>query len=132
MSLLFTNGGLLSIWFCSRLSRKYHEQLIRGRNALEDGDYVSALRILYRLPDTVDQMQAAEYKVIGWYNLGLIELKAADCKGAVEHFDEALAIAPNDAHLRKMRNLAGSYIDRAKDSKFYREVEVLDFLTPSR
>ena len=77
-------------------------------------------------------MRVAEYKVVGWYNLGLIELKGADCKTAVEHFEEAMAIAPNDAHLRRVRDLAGSYIDRQKDSKFYREVEALDFLTPSR
>jgi tetratricopeptide (TPR) repeat protein len=115
-----------------RAQKEADQQLFRGRTALEDGDYVSALRILYRLPDTVDQMRVAEYKVVGWYNLGLIELKAADCKTAVEHFSEALAIAPNDAHLRRVRDLAGSYIDRQKDSRFYREIETLDFLTPSR
>ena len=113
-----------------REQRAAEEQVERGRIALEDGDYVAALRILYRVPAGVDQNQLARYKVIGWYNLGLVELKSADCDTALEHFDEALALAPEEERIRRASDLAEQYAGAPKDRDFYRRIESMEFLVP--
>ena len=76
-----------------REQRAAEKELERGRIALEDGDYAAALRIFYRVSAEVNQTRLARYKVIGWYNLGLIELKSADCDTALEHFNEVWVLS---------------------------------------
>ncbi|HZN56130.1 MAG TPA: tetratricopeptide repeat protein [Candidatus Polarisedimenticolaceae bacterium] len=95
--------------------------------AFRDGEYTSGLRLAYRLPPSVDKSFADTAKVIGWYDLAVVALRAGDCKEAAAHLDEALAIAPDDAPSKSLREFAIRYADATKDRAFLDRVEALAF-----
>ena len=97
------------------------------RTAFRDGEYTSGLRLAYRLPGTVDKSFADAAKVIGWYDLAVVALRAGDCKEAAAHLDEALAVDPNDAPSKSLREFALQYADATKDRTFLDRVEALEF-----
>ncbi len=104
------------------------EQFGKARRAFETGEYESALRMFYRLPEgTVDASRLGLCKAAGWYNLGLIALRAADCGQAVSHFAEAAALLPADPEVRRARTLAAACQSRRKDRAYYDIVESLPF-----
>ena len=113
--------------------RKYREQkaraeqLERAKAAFADGEYASALRIFYRLPDEVGADALDRYKVAGWYNLGVVALKAGELQEAASHLDEALAIDPDDDRSKRLRAFARRYAESIKDRAYYATVEALEF-----
>jgi tetratricopeptide (TPR) repeat protein len=72
------------------------ERWDRAVRAFESEHFSEALRLFYRMPAHEYEADIERYKVNGWYNLGVAALKAKDCGRAVEHFEEARAIAPRD------------------------------------
>lgn len=102
------------------------EQVDRIRMAFDDGEYTSALRLIYRLPESLDRSQIDRWKANGWFNLGLVALRAGEASQAVGHFDEALA-ADRDPEIESWRAFAIRYRDLSKDSAYYARVEGASF-----
>jgi tetratricopeptide (TPR) repeat protein len=103
------------------------------RRAFDAGEYESGLRMLYRLPeDAAEPATLVRYKIAGWYNMGVIALRAADCAHAQDHFKEALALQPGDAALREARSLAERCSGQRKDRAFYDTAEALPFRSADR
>ncbi len=104
------------------------DKLERAQKTFAAGEYESALRLFYRLPDgLVDPAVLNRYRVNGWYNLGVVALRAADCNQAMNQFAEALAIDATDAGVRKARELAEKCQGQRKDRSYYNTVENLPF-----
>jgi Tfp pilus assembly protein PilF len=98
--------------------------------AFRDGEYTSGLRLAYRLPAGVDPAVVTRIKIAGWYDLGIVALRAGDCREAQGHFKEALAIAPGDAEVQRLSDFAKSYMDVPRDRRFLDFVEALQFRNP--
>lgn len=83
-------------------AERYREQQQRQERwdnavtAFEGGNYAEALRAFYRMSNNEYEADIDRYKVNGWYNLGVAALQTKDCGRAIEHFEEALALAPRD------------------------------------
>lgn len=104
------------------------EKLEKGKAAFAAGEFESALRLFYRVPQgVVDAERLNRYKVAGWYNLGVIALRAADCPHALSQFNEAKALSPADAQVREARGLADACAAQRKDRAFYDRVEAMPF-----
>jgi tetratricopeptide (TPR) repeat protein len=113
-------------------SQKAERDALDGiKMAFRDQEYTSALRLAYRLPPTVGQEVVARVKVAGWYDLGIVALRAGECREAIGHFDEALAIDSGDAEAKKLQEFAKTYVDSPRDRKFLDFVEALQFRPPS-
>jgi tetratricopeptide (TPR) repeat protein len=102
------------------------EQFDRVAMAFREGEYASGLRLLYRLPDTIDRNRVERYKADGWFNLGVVALRAGDVSAAIGHFEDALAIRP-DPDSTKWRSFAQRYRNLPKDRGFYDAVEAIPF-----
>ncbi|HEX6851839.1 MAG TPA: tetratricopeptide repeat protein [Candidatus Polarisedimenticolaceae bacterium] len=102
------------------------EQFDRVAMAFKEGEFASGLRLLYRLPPTVDRGRVDRYKADGWFNLGVVALRAGDVSAAIGHFEDALAIRP-DPDATKWRSFAQRYRDLPKDRGFYDAVEAIPF-----
>lgn len=102
------------------------EQFDRVAMAFKEGEYASGLRLLYRMPDTVDRGRVERCKTDGWFNLGVVALRAGDVSAAIGHFEDALAIRP-DSDATKWRAFAQRYRDLPKDRSFYDAVEAIPF-----
>ncbi len=103
------------------------EDLRKAEMIFQEGDYSSALKILYRLPENLRPDLALQYKVNGWYNLGVIALKAGRIDKSLSHFAEIQALAPEDQEAASLREFATRYKTREKDRAFYRKVNDLEF-----
>lgn len=104
------------------------EQLTKARHAFAAGEYESALRLLYRLPaGLVDPAVLDRYKANGWYNLGVIALRGAECTQAAKHFGEALTLRPADRGVEQVKALAERYLGARKNRDYYDTVESLPF-----
>jgi tetratricopeptide (TPR) repeat protein len=99
--------------------------------AFRDQEYTSALRLAYRLPPTISGDVVARVKVAGWYDLGIVALRAGECREAIGHFEEALAIDGTDAEAKKLHEFAKAYVDAPRDRKFLDFVEALQFRPPA-
>jgi tetratricopeptide (TPR) repeat protein len=101
--------------------------------AFRGGEFSSGLRLAYRLPPTVSASFVESVKVVGWYNLAVVALRAGDCREALSHLDEALQVAPSDADSKQLREFASRYVEAVKDRVFLDRVEALAFrqLPPS-
>jgi tetratricopeptide (TPR) repeat protein len=95
--------------------------------AFRDGEFTSGLRLAYRLPPSVSTSYADGVKVVGWYNLAVVALRARDCREAMSHLDEVLEIAPSDAEAKKLREFASRYAEAVKDRVFLDRIEALSF-----
>jgi Flp pilus assembly protein TadD len=78
-----------------RVAREIAEQRAAAFKAFESGDYESALRVFYRLPDAASPM-VKDWISAGWYNLGVQALQEGDCGAASSHLREALTLVPQD------------------------------------
>jgi tetratricopeptide (TPR) repeat protein len=113
-------------------ARKAELDAVEGiKTAFKDGEYTAALRLAYRLPPTVSADTVARIKVAGWYDLGIVALRAGECREAIGHFEEALAIDAEDADAKKLHEFAKTYVDAPRDRKFLDFVEALQFRPPS-
>lgn len=102
------------------------EQLDKIRMAFEDGEFASALRLVYRLPAIEDPAAVERWKVNGWFNLGVVALRAGEAPQAIQHFDEALSLRP-DAGAKRWREFADRYRTARKDRAYYDAVEAIPF-----
>ena len=113
--------------------RRYREwqsrsaDLVRAGYVFEEGDYSSALKILYRLPEDIQPEQVRIHKVNGWYNLAVISLKAGRIDQAMERFAEIELLDVVDNEAAELQEFAESYLDREKDRTFYQDVNDLTF-----
>jgi tetratricopeptide (TPR) repeat protein len=120
--------GLLDAGDRYKKSRAEAEKLDKGKRAFAAGEYESALRLFYRVPAGVaDPALLNRYKVAGWYNLGIVALRAADCAHAFENFGEAMALNPGDPEVRDARAMADRCGTQKKDRAFYDAVEGMPF-----
>jgi tetratricopeptide (TPR) repeat protein len=104
------------------------DQLRKARIAFEDGEYSSALRLFYRLPEgSVDPAVLNRYMFNGWFNLAVIALQAGDTGRALDHLDEALSLDPEHELSIRLHNHASRYDGRARDRAYYLEVNPLEF-----
>jgi thioredoxin-like negative regulator of GroEL len=103
------------------------------KHAFHDEEFSSGLRLAYRLPPTVSASYVETVKIVGWYNLAVVALRAGDCREALSHLDEALQVSSSDADSKKLREFASRYVDAVKDRVFLDHVEALAFrsLPPS-
>jgi len=92
-----------------------------------DGEYTSALRLAYRLPPTIPESYISAIKAAGWYNLAIVALRAGDCREAISHLDEVLAVNADDADATKLREFASAHAEAPKDRAFLDYVEALPF-----
>lgn len=91
-----------------RKERERVEKWEHARSAFRDGNYQEALRLFYRLDATEDPQRVQRYKVNGWYNLGVMALRAGDCKTARSNFKDARDVQGNDSGLLGVMQLARS------------------------
>lgn len=108
-------------------SKAERDALNTIKMAFRDGEFSSALRLAYRLPQGVSKSYTDAVKFAGWYNLAVVALRAGECREAMSHLDEALEIAPADAGAKQLRELAARYADGVKDRAFLDRVEALSF-----
>jgi tetratricopeptide (TPR) repeat protein len=99
----------------------------QARRAFADGEYEAALRLLYRLPSGVDAAFVEAAKVAGWFNLGVVALKAGDTDQALTQFGEALALRSQDEDAKRMQAYARDYAGQPKDTAYYARVEAMEF-----
>jgi tetratricopeptide (TPR) repeat protein len=114
-----------------RARKAQQAEFDRAVRAFESGDYTSALRVLYRLPADIRPEDARALKIEGWYNLGLVELRAGDLEEATAHFEEAIAIDAEDGPTREALEFVDEYRGQPKDSMFYAAVEGMEFRGPT-
>ncbi len=115
--------------------RRYREwqersaDLVRAGYIFEEGDYSSALKILYRLPEDIKPEMVRIHKANGWYNMAVISLKAGRIDQALERFGEIEALNVDDPGAAELQAFAQSYRGREKDRAFYQDVNELTFRT---
>jgi tetratricopeptide (TPR) repeat protein len=102
-----------------REQKELREQWDNAVVAFEEGNYREALRLFYRMKQENHESDLTRCKVSGWYNLGVVALQARNCGGAVEHLEEAVAIAPQDSGVLAALELAeycppATVVDEAK------------------
>jgi tetratricopeptide (TPR) repeat protein len=120
--------GLLETGAMYKQEKAILDQLHKARIAFEDGEYSAALRLYYRLPEgSVDKAILQRYIFNGWFNLGVIALRAGDTGRALDHLDEALNLDAEHALSNRLHHLASTYDGRAKDRAYYVEVNQLEF-----
>jgi tetratricopeptide (TPR) repeat protein len=109
-----------------KVEKARREQIQGVRDAFRDGEYSSALRVIYRLPDEFDAATVNRWKVNGWFNLAVVALRAGEVPQAIQHLDEALAIQ-DDADARKWKAFAQRYVNLPKDRVYYSAAESIGF-----
>jgi len=124
-------AGLREAGRAYRDRQEQEQEYDRAVRAFAAGDYTSALRTLYRLPSDLRPEEAERLKIEGWYNLGLIELRAGNLDQATANFEEALAIDAEDGLTGEAVAFAERYRGRTKDRSFYDAVERMEFRGPS-
>lgn len=103
-----------------------NEQIAGIRSAFEDGEFASALRVIYRLPDTFDRATVDRWKANGWFNLGVVALRAGEVPQAIQHFDEVLAIR-EEPETQKWKAFARRYETLSKDRAYYAATDSIRF-----
>ncbi len=98
---------------------KLNRELESAKGAFNDGDWAGALYKLYRLREERKDMAAlARYIKNANYNWGIEALNGFELEGAVEHFKDAMEMAPGDAAIQKHLDVAGRYKRRNRDAAF--------------
>jgi len=120
-------AGLLQAGEIYKAQKAVREQFESAKIAFAEGEYTPALRILYRLPKGRYDGEIETFKFNAWFNLGLVSLRAGNCKEALSSFDEALAIRPRDENARRLKDLAVKFQDGARDRAFFDRVEAIPF-----
>jgi tetratricopeptide (TPR) repeat protein len=118
--------GMANATEAYKVVKARREQIDRVRGAFEDGEYASALRVLYRLPEGFEGSTVERWKVNGWFNLAVIALRAGEVPQALQHFDEVLAIQ-DDQEARKWRAFSQRYVTLPKDRAYYAAAESIGF-----
>lgn len=124
---MVARAGLMEAAQRYRERKALDEQLEQARRAFADGEYEVALRLLYRMPSGVDAAAVEASKVAGWFNLGVVALKAGDTDQALTQFGEALALRPEDEDAKRMQAYAREYAGKPKDTAYRARVEGMEF-----
>ena len=74
--------------------------------------------------DGMDVARLKRYKVNGWYNLGVTDLRGNRCSTALDHFDEALVIRPGDEGVVAAMALADTCLDAGSPGAAVRRLEL--------
>jgi tetratricopeptide (TPR) repeat protein len=109
--------------------KRLEEDLQTAKQFFVDKDYESALRKFYRLPKD-RQLEGLDLFIRNaWYNWAVMSMKGGNCPEAMHRLDEALNTDSQDAEAAKLREVADSYRDKAKDKVFYAYVDRLTYRT---
>jgi tetratricopeptide (TPR) repeat protein len=125
-------GARRGIEEAGRRYREYKERsadLARAGYIFDEGEYSSALKILYRLPEDIQPEKVRLHKVNGWYNLAVISLKAGRIDQALERCGEIALLEVDDPGAAELQAFAESYREREKDRAYYQDVNELAFRT---
>ncbi len=95
--------------------------------AFERKDFEVALRGFYRMEDKGGDQPYKRYIANSWYNWGLQLLAAGNLREAAKKMDEVLTIQPNDDQAGAIKKLVTSYSKKAKDRKFFQQIEALHY-----
>jgi tetratricopeptide (TPR) repeat protein len=107
--------------------RKFEEDVQTVRRSFEASDFHSALWKLYRLQEAYPEVPGWDRNIAAaWYNWGVTLLKAANCREAIEKFNEVLAVIPQDREAVRLRAVAERYLQRDKDAAYYSYVDGLN------
>jgi tetratricopeptide (TPR) repeat protein len=92
------------------------------------GEWERVLPILWRLREKQPNNPVViELMVDAYYNLGVRQLQRGDATQAVEMFEEALTLAPEDDMLRRSYLMADTYSKRSPDLLYRTYVKYLPF-----
>ena len=107
--------------------RKFEEDVQTVRRSFEASDFHSALWKLYRLQEAYPEVPGWDRNIAAaWYNWGVTLLKAANCREAIDKFNEVLAVVPQDREAVRLRAVAERYLQRDKDAAYYSYVDGLN------
>lgn len=107
--------------------RKFEEDVQTVHRSFEASDFHSALWKLYRLQEAYPEVPGWDRNIAAaWYNWGVTLLKAANCREAIEKFNEVLAVIPQDREAVRLRAVAERYLQRDKDAAYYSYVDGLN------
>ena len=107
--------------------RKFEEDVQTVRRSFEASDFHSALWKLYRLQEAYPEVPGWDRNIAAaWYNWGVTLLKAANCREAIDKFNEVLAVIPQDREAVRLRAVAERYLQRDKDAAYYSYVDGLN------
>jgi len=98
--------------------QRLRKEMDEATRAFQDKRYEDTLRILYRLPESLQKGEVERYKRNAWYNMGVDALQASDTRAAINDFREVLDISPGDARAADAKKMAESYADRQKDAAY--------------
>lgn len=101
------------------------------RQAFSEEDFRTALSLLYRMPSDVAPGPIRRAQINGWYDLGLVGLRASRCEYARESFYEALALSPSNPGVKSALALAEACGRTHGSVAFRAEVEKRRFRGPA-
>lgn len=94
----------------------------------EAGDYPLLLPRLWRLREDDPSNELVTGLIVDtYYNMGVRELQRGDPGQALEHFEEARELAPDDEDLRRHTLLARTYANQSRDLLYQIYVKYLPF-----
>lgn len=76
------------------------------RYAFATADFRTALGLLYRIPDGLAPEAVRRATSNGWYDYGLVALRAGQCDDARDRFVEGMAVAPDPSVFSDVISLA--------------------------
>ena len=83
---------------------------------LRSEEYERSLRMLWEAHEADPTNPDVRHLLVSAYhNMGVLSLQQGKPEEAGEHFQEALELAPGDAELQRLQQLARTYRDRAPD-----------------
>jgi tetratricopeptide (TPR) repeat protein len=108
-----------------RAKKEIEDKWQQAIQSFNEGDYRSALTVLYRMPASEDQARLARFKRNGWYNMGLQALGVSDCGSARTHFKEAKSVDPTDEAVLLGIDLADACRNGERDRAYHSAVQQL-------
>ena len=120
-------AGLDQAAMAYKAQKSERDALESIKTAFKDGEYTAGLRMAYRLPATIDRSYVDAVKMAGWYNLGIVALRAGDCREALAHMNDALEIDPDDERALELKTFAERYLNAPKDRSFLDQAEAMAF-----
>ena len=125
---LDAQAGLTKAGEAYKAHKAEQEQLDRVQMAFAGaGVHVRAPHAVPAARDRRTRPRLDRYKANGWYNLGVVALRAGECQQARAHFGEALGMQPGDEDAKRLKAFAEKHDDVPKDRAFYDQVEALSF-----
>jgi tetratricopeptide (TPR) repeat protein len=104
------------------------EPLTKQIQLFKDHEWDMVLHDLWRMREQSPGNRDVDRLIIdSYYNLGVRDLQRADAAKAVENFQEALKVGPDDAMLKRHMLFAQTYQDRQKDLLYRIYVRYLAF-----